>query len=110
MAREWIAVTQDVALDEIELDVDVQVPNADGTLVGSVADRLKAIREEREVGEQHLADATRMSRVLAHDLTDAGVTVREVGVLLGVSHQRAHQLSRGARLEEPVDGGGTARV
>jgi len=40
------------------------------------------------------ADAARVNREAARRLAAQGLPVRDIGSLLGVSHQRAHQLVR----------------
>jgi predicted RNase H-like HicB family nuclease len=88
MAREYIAVTLDLKVEDVAVDVTV---TAVGSITG-IEDRLKAIREERaraaELERQASAEAARLARELAA----ANVPLRDVGTILGVSHQRAHQL------------------
>lgn len=58
-----------------------------------------AAEEAHELAVRYREEAARLnsraayySRLAAHDLADAGLTVRDIGTILGVSYQRAHQL------------------
>ncbi|MGI8415849.1 MAG: HicB family toxin-antitoxin system [Nakamurella sp.] len=89
LARELIAVTLDVPLSAVAVDVTI-------TKVGSVenvSERAAAIRDARrqivELERWQLAEATQ----LAHELTDAAVPLRDIGTILDVSFQRVHQLT-----------------
>lgn len=88
MAREYIAVTLDVPIKDVAVDVHVES-------VGSVKDietRLATIEAERQKAAELERQATADAAQLAKDLAAAQVPLRDVGSILGVSHQRAHQL------------------
>ena len=87
MARELVAVSLDTPLDEVDVDVVVaRVGDVD------VAARLAAIRDERAQAQRLEAAARQHAAALARDLVAQDVPLRDVGAMLGVSHQRAHQL------------------
>lgn len=87
MARELVALVLDVEPDTFDLTISID-------RVGSVdvRDRLAEIAREREEAadlERRLAQHTRS---LARDLAEQAVPQRDIGSILGVSHQRANQL------------------
>lgn len=87
MAREYIAVTKGVPLDEVAVEVSLSV--------GEVTDagaRAAEIRREREQAAELEARALAESKRLAHDLANEQVPVRDIGEILGVTFQRASQL------------------
>jgi hypothetical protein len=91
MAREWIAVTLDVPIEQIAVKVTVErVGDID------VAGRLAAIRHERERAAALEREAIGRAAALAKALADQNISVRDIGVALGVSFQRAHQLVKAA--------------
>lgn len=81
-ARDLIATWLDVAPDSF--DVEVYVPG--------LSDHAAVVRRQWEAVRAAEAEAARHTRKLARDAAQAGLSVREIGALLGVSHQRAHQL------------------
>lgn len=88
MAREYIAVTLDVSLDDVAVDVHVEKVGP----VTDIEDRLAAIEAERARAAALERQATAEAARLARDLVAAQVPLRDIGAILGVSHQRAHQL------------------
>ena len=87
MASELVAVSLDVPLEEVEVQVVVdQVGEV------AVADRLARIHADREEAARLEREASELARALARDLVAEDVPLRDVGEVLGVSHQRAHQL------------------
>lgn len=86
--REAIAFVAQVDPSDVEVDLRPAVPDEVGAHVRT-AERLRA--------EAHRAnrEAAVESRAAARVLRDAGLSVRDVGTVLGVSHQRAHQLLAG---------------
>jgi hypothetical protein len=87
MARELLALVLEVEPDSFDLTVEiVSVAGVD------VRDRLAEIERERTEAadlERRLAQHTRS---LARDLAERDVPQRDIGAILGVSHQRAQQL------------------
>lgn len=91
MARELIAVSQDVPLEGVH--VEVRLASVGG--LSNVAERVAEIASHREEAAELERQATRDATALAKALSDRDIPVRDVGAILGVSHQRAHQLLRG---------------
>lgn len=86
-ARELIAVVDDVELDSPT--VTIAVTSVDGPPVGEAID---AARAARLAAAEADARASELTRQLASMLASRHVPVRDIGTILGVSHQRAHQL------------------
>ena len=87
-ARELIAVTLDVPMSTVGVRVRVE-------RVGEVEDvtgRAEAIRKEHVRADELARRAQGESKQLARQLAGAHVPMRDIGELLGVSHQRVHQL------------------
>ena len=90
MARDWLALTHDRDADTFHLDIEVVMPEA------AVA-HLDRARELRETSERARIESARETAAAALVLHESGLTVREIGPLLHVSHQRAQQLVAAAR-------------
>jgi DNA-directed RNA polymerase specialized sigma24 family protein len=83
--REAIAFVSGQSADEIEVDVHAE-------LAPDLAAELAAAEELAETARDNLDAATRKRREVARQLAKQGVTMRDIGTLFGVSHQRAQQL------------------
>lgn len=91
MAREYIAVTLDLPIDVVDVVASVDSIGA-VTGISSVLDSVVTEREQAAALEQH---ARRQMTELAKALAAESVPVRDIGTVLQVSHQRAHQLVNG---------------
>lgn len=85
MACDLIATMLDVAPSSVAVDVEYALPP-------SVQKHIDEARRLREAASRANREAALESRAAAHELADADVTLRDIGQVLGVSHQRAHQL------------------
>jgi hypothetical protein len=88
LARELIAVSQDVPLSTVKVDIvmaNVGNVTVDARVTHLREERAKALSAERAA----LSEASRLARELAAE----GVPMRDIGTLLDVSFQRAHQLA-----------------
>ena len=85
-AREAIAMMLD--LDESEVGpINVRARPPD-----EVVDLLKELHHSVSIAEEANAAAARARREAARLLSDAGLPMRDIGELLGVSHQRISQI------------------
>lgn len=80
-----VALVADVSPDAIEVDVIPKLPQAEADLIESAR---TASQEAARAAER----ASRLSRQAVEQLRSEGLTVRDVGGLLGVSPQRVSQL------------------
>ncbi|HZX99503.1 MAG TPA: hypothetical protein VFE92_08455 [Dermatophilaceae bacterium] len=80
-----VALVADVSPDAIEVDVIPILPEAEADLIESAR---TASQEAARAAER----ASRLSRQAVEQLRSEGLTVRDVGGLLGVSPQRVSQL------------------
>ncbi len=88
MARDLIAVMEEVDPQSFGLDVSVELP-AEVTVH---LERSQTLRQKSD-RTKHLA--AQEVRVAAKELRGRGLTVRDIGAALDVSYQRAHQLISG---------------
>lgn len=85
MVRDAVSLMTDVPEDSIEVEV---VPEVDEEVSNAIA-QAAFMREEAEVMAR---EATDVIVGVARALTDAGLSLRDAGAVLGISHQRVAQL------------------
>lgn len=90
VARDLIALLTDAEPNSFDLDVRVQLPDD----VRADLDRAEELRKDA-ARSQH--EAALLARSAARRLHEDGLPLRDIGRLLQVSHQRAHQLVDEAR-------------
>lgn len=91
MTRDLIAVMRGVEPDSFELNVRLTMP-------AGVREHLRRVDAARIAEAEARAEAAAELRAAAVDLHESGVSLRDLGRLLGVSHQRASQLtSKGSK-------------
>jgi hypothetical protein len=90
MTRDAIAGVLDISPDSFEIIVAPEVPATVRTMVDEAT-------KARSQAAQAQDAAAQLTRDAARRLVDEGLTVRDAGVLLGVSHQRIAQLVRQGR-------------
>jgi len=83
MAREYVALVEDVDMADVEIG---------SVTVAGVSDRLATAARERGQARELEAAANRAIRDVARDLRADGAPLADIGAIIGVSHQRAHQL------------------
>lgn len=77
-------------LPESEVEINV-VP----ALPVEISERLEQVESARREAEEANSRAASEYRAAVRALHDDGVTYRDIGALLGVSHQRVAQLAKG---------------
>ena len=85
LVRDAVALLCDVDPDSVEVEV---APVLDDATVADLAEA-RAKREEAAALERQASDSI---AAVARRLADSGLTLRDIGVVLGVSHQRVGQL------------------
>ncbi|MBO0808960.1 MAG: hypothetical protein J2P32_11755 [Actinobacteria bacterium] len=89
MARDLIAIMDDVPAGSFAVDVRIALPE-------DVRRELETARDLRNRAAHAKSEAAAITRTAARQLHDQGVPLRDIGQLLDVSYQRAHQLVREA--------------
>ena len=87
MASSLIAVTLNIPADSFDVDVEVEKV---GTV--QVAERAARLRSAREAATRLEREVQNDAESLARDLANEGLPLRDIGDILGISYQRAHQL------------------
>jgi hypothetical protein len=85
MARDLIAIMDDIPADSLNLDVTLTLP-------ADVRAELDRSAELREQAARSQAQAAQLARRAARRLRDQGLPLQDVGKALGVSFQPAKQL------------------
>lgn len=88
MARDLIATLRGIDPNAIDLRTDIQLP-------GNARERLARVERLREQEATAKREAATEARAAATELKQAGISLRDIGKLLGVSFQRAGQLTTG---------------
>jgi predicted RNase H-like HicB family nuclease len=91
MARDAIAGVLDVPLDTVE--VDLIVPEA--------ASDLRRLQEAKERRAEAIAAEQETLTAVARSLIERGVSQRDAGRLLGISHQRVSQVAPVRHSDKP---------
>ena len=91
MARDLIAIMTGLEPGSVDLDVRIQLPD-------SVRAHLSEVERARDAEAQARSHAANELRAAATQLKSAGLSVRELGAVLGISYQRASQLTNSAGL------------
>jgi len=86
MTRDAIALWFEVPEDSFDLEVHVELPPT----VREVVDAVDAARERSSAAQREESEALRAA---ADAMLGSGLTMRDAGRLLGVSHQRIAQLA-----------------
>lgn len=86
-ATDYICTVADVAPSTVVLDTQIKVGDVDLTA------RSESVEAARTAAAEATARLSELSTELAHDLAHEGVPLRDIGTALGVSYQRAHQLT-----------------
>ena len=85
-AREALALLLDIPESEVgELEVQVTVP-------ASAEAVLKELTAAQAAAAQAASETARIRPAAAQALRGEGLTLRDIGYLLGVSHERVHQM------------------
>jgi hypothetical protein len=90
-ARDAIAALLDVGIGSFDLEQDVRAPAG----VVQELDEARALMDRASILREESAD--RIGRAVEKLIKDFGLTMREAGRLLGLSHQRIAQLVERAR-------------
>ncbi len=85
MARDVIALLEDVPPDSFDVDITHRV-------AGDLDDDIAEARRLRREADDLSARSREATADVARRLRDAGLSVREIGALLGIAHQRAQQI------------------
>ena len=85
MARDLISLIQDVPDDSFQIERQVDLPE-------SVRHYLELADKYAAEAAWHQSEAANQRRFAAREMRAQGMTFRDIGAALGISHQRAQQL------------------
>lgn len=85
-ALDFICTVTDKAPSEVGVNISIAIDDID------VTKRADKVRTDRKLAERYATAAQEEAKELARDLAAHGIAVRDVGEILGMSHQRAQQL------------------
>jgi len=85
-ALDFICTVTDKAPSQVGVQISIAIDGID------VTTRAGKVRTDRELAERYATAAQEEAKELARDLAAHGIAVRDVGEVLGMSHQRAQQL------------------
>ena len=85
VTRDLIATLLEVPEDSFDVDREVELPD---DVAQTLAERKRLTAQARKANTQ----AAEESQKAARQLRDRGLTLTDIGTVLGVSRQRAHQL------------------
>ena len=85
MVADAVSAFLNIPSEDIEVEVRPK-------LAVELTQQLEEAREERRHADQLASAAADKLRQVARTLADEGLPERDIGSILGVSHQRAHQL------------------
>ncbi|GAA5065419.1 hypothetical protein [Nocardia callitridis] len=88
-ARDYIAVTMDVAPSTVEVEVVID----DLGSARNVQERSTWIKAARQLIEQLEQDVQRETKILADELTSEKIPMREIAELVGTTFQRVGQIA-----------------
>ena len=89
MVRDYIALLREVPVDSFDVEIAPEVG-------GGLDDAVRTAREAVASAETARRSAAQASRAIAARLRNAGLTGRDIAIVLGVSAQRVSQLLRDA--------------
>lgn len=89
-AAEIIEIQTGRTVDQARLIVIPRLPGA----AGDAAAEARALRDQAQQLREQASERTRIAVDL---LSERGFTVRDIGTLIGITYQRAHQLVAGRR-------------
>lgn len=99
--KEAIAFVTGEAEESIEIDVQVVVPE-------EIQRHLQWAQQARDTAEVATTQAARETRMAAVQMKELGWTVRDIGAVMKVSYQRAHQLASEPKRRVPKPDSTTA--